>query len=90
MTLQSDIEDRRVSEWFDDIITDKNCSCKNCQWSGYEKGDLAITCGHHLQNFSPDSSCASWTDPKDVDLIEHREKRKKELMDKLGKKQVKN
>ena len=83
MNSQTDIDDRKEFEWFENIISGKNCSCKNCQWSGYERGDLAITCGHHIQNFSPDSSCASWTDPKDVDLLEHREKRKKELKAKL-------
>ena len=84
MNSQSDIDDRREFEWFQDIIKDKNCSCKNCQWSGYEKGDFAITCGHHIKNFSPESSCGSWTDPKDVDLLEHRAKRTKELKAKLG------
>ena len=84
MNSQLDIDDRRGYEWFQDRMKSKNYSCKNCQWSGYEKGNLAITCGHHIQNFSPDSSCASWTDPKDVDLLEHLEKRKKELIAKLG------
>ncbi len=84
MNSRTDIEDRRSDEWFKDIIGNQKCSCKNCQWSGYDFGDLAITCGHHIQNFSPESSCASWTDPQDKDLLEHNEKRKKELKAKLG------
>ena len=79
MNSQTDIYQRREYEWFEDIIKDKKCSCKNCQWSGYEKGDYAITCGHHIQNFSLESSCASWTDPQDKDMLEARAKRTKEL-----------
>lgn len=86
MNSQTDIDDRRTSEWFENRLRKRNCSCKNCQWSGYEKGDLAITCGHHIENFSPTSSCAAWTDPQDKDLLEYREKRTKELKAKLGSK----
>lgn len=67
----------------DNILHPKGKSCKNCQWSTYEPGDEFITCGNHISNFSSNSFCGYWTDPKDEKLLAYFEKRKKELRDRL-------
>ncbi len=82
MNKQEDIKIRRFFEWSENMRTR---SCKNCQWGGYEKGDIMVTCGHNLENFTPNSSCGAWTSPDDVDLLEQRAEVKKRLMKKLNK-----
>jgi len=67
----------------DNLLDAKGKSCKGCNWSGYEEGNEFITCGHHLQNFTPGSFCAYWTDPNNPKLKAYWEKRKKELRAKL-------
>jgi len=67
----------------DNMLNHKGKSCKNCNWSSYEKGHEFITCGHHHQNFKANSFCAYWTNPKDEHLLSYKERRKKELKAKL-------
>ena len=46
----------KFEKWKEDL---KFRKCNNCQWSTFEKGDIIITCGHHIMNFTSDSSCQS-------------------------------
>ena len=82
MNNQEKIELRRFFEWADDMNTK---SCRNCQWGSCDQYDIMITCGSHLENFSINSSCGSWTSPTDVDLLNEQEKRKKELCERFKK-----
>lgn len=87
MNSKEETEKRRSSEWICDFIkfgfTTKKC--KNCNWSAYEKGDIIIACGHHIANFTTDSSCGSWTSPTDKDLLEAKAKRLKAFKKKYNK-----
>lgn len=46
--------------------------CKNCFFGSQdiEDNDEFITCRHHLENFSANSFCGYWIDPKDPILKE--------------------
>jgi hypothetical protein len=76
---KEEIDEKRALNW---IFKTSGKSCRNCNWSGYEKGDLIITCGHHIQNFTSSSSCGAWVDPNDPDLLKEIEKRRRELINK--------
>jgi hypothetical protein len=76
-------EDEDDLRQLDNLMNPKGKTCKNCQWSNYEKGDKTITCGHHIQNFSTNSFCAYWTNPKDSKLIAYFEKKKEQIRVKL-------
>lgn len=80
ITKQEKIELRRFFEWSEDI---NNKTCKNCQWSNYNKGDEMITCGHHIQNFTVNSGCDAWTSPKDLDFLKDLEERTIKLKAKM-------
>lgn len=67
----------------DNLINYDGETCKGCQWSNWKKGDLFFTCGHHLDNFTPDSYCSYWTDPKDSKFLAYMDGRKKELKKRL-------
>lgn len=86
MKTTEEIHDARSAAWHDDFMKNgfTKKQCRNCNRSGYEKGDTIISCGHHIQNFTPNSSCGSWASPTDKDMIEERNKRRKELKAKLG------
>lgn len=73
-------EDENSIREIENLMYPKGKSCKNCQWSGAKKGDKTITCGHHIQNFSVNSFCAFWTNPKDPKLLEYFARRKKEYL----------
>lgn len=75
-------EDRQIKN----MINHEGKNCKNCYWSGYQKGEEFITCGHHYENFKPISFCSYWTDPKDSSLLSYKESRKRELKLKLNRK----
>lgn len=61
------------------MINPKGKSCKNCHWSGYEKGDEFITCGHLHENFKSNSLCGYHTNSNDPKLIAYQDRRRKEL-----------
>ena len=78
--MEKEVIEQKEFDW---MMNPKGKICRNCQCSGYSKGDLVVTCGHHLQNFSSNSGCASWISPNDPDYLEYTEKRKKALRAKL-------
>jgi len=58
-------------------------NCKTCQWSNYDEGDTEIVCGHHITNFTADSSCADWQDPKDPEFLAKIKKDASEIRKKM-------
>jgi len=77
-------EEENELRQLDNLINRKNETCKTCQWSNWEKGDTFLTCGHHLQNFTPASYCGYYTDRKDPKVLNYFKKRKEELRKKSG------
>lgn len=69
----------------DNMMNPEGKSCKNCYWSGYEDGDIFITCGHHISNFTSNSFCCYHTNIRDKNLTAYLEKRKKALREKFDK-----
>lgn len=59
--------DEHTEKQMDNLFSPKGKKCSNCHWSTYEKGDNFITCGVHIDNFSSNSFCSSWTELKPTD-----------------------
>lgn len=74
----------------ENIMNPKGKRCGNCQWGKADKGQKITTCGYHIQNFSINSFCDYWTNPKDPKLLAYYERRKKELKAKLKEQAEKN
>ena len=83
-------EEENEIRQLDNMFNSKGKSCKSCNWCNWEKGQDFFTCGHHIENFTPNSFCTYWTDPKDPKLLAYFEERKKELKIKLKKNQSNN
>lgn len=78
-------EEENENRRLDNLFNRSDKSCKSCQWCNWNGKDEFFTCGHHYANFTPDSFCCYWTDPKDPKLLSYYEKRKKELQAKMNK-----
>ena len=72
-------EEEETTRTLSNMFDHKGKSCKGCHWSGYEKGDEFITCGHHIENFTQSSFCSYWTDPCDPRIKEYHTKRMEEI-----------
>lgn len=68
---------------FDTLTNYKGQTCRDCQWCNWEKGKTFFTCGHHIQNFTPDSYCGYFTSKDDPKVKAYFERRKKELREKI-------
>lgn len=78
-------EESEIRE-IENMISYKDETCKTCQWCNHTKGQKFFTCGHHLSNFTHNSWCDYHTKKDDPKLLEHFERRKKELRAKLNQK----
>jgi len=79
-------DNENLKRQFDNMLNPDGKFCKNCNWGGGDKGKDFVTCGTHLQNFSANSFCDYWTDPKDEKLLSYFDKRKRELKEKISNK----
>lgn len=82
-------EEENEIRQIENMINYQGQTCKGCQWSNWRPGDRFFTCGHHLDNFTPDSWCSYWTDPKDPKLLEHMHRRREDLKARLISKKIK-
>ena len=78
-------EEEEELRHINNMMNPEGKSCLNCQWGNAQASEDFSTCGRHLDNFSADSMCSSWTDPKDPRIQAYYNRRREELKQKASK-----
>lgn len=79
---EEEAETRRI----ENMLSSEGKNCGNCHWGAGGDNDEFLTCGYHIDNFKSCSFCTYWTDAEDPKLIAYRERRIKEMRNKIEQK----